>query len=120
MADITIVGGINIDIEGSPFKPLVPEDSNPGKIRMSFGGVGRNIAENVVRSGGSTAMISVVGEDHMGQSAVQHLKSLGADVSGIETIEGRNSSMYLSASETDNENFSIIRLMVTSLVDANS
>ena len=74
MADITIVGGINIDIEGSPFKPLVPEDSNPGKIRMSFGGVGRNIAENVVRSGGSTAMISVVGEDHMGQSAVQHLK----------------------------------------------
>lgn len=96
MADITIVGGINIDIEGSPFKPLIPEDSNPGRIRMSFGGVGRNIAENVVRAGGKTAMISVVGEDYMGQSAVAHLRNLGADVSGIETVSGRNSSMYLS------------------------
>ena len=96
MAKITVIGGINIDIEGSPFKPLVKEDSNPGKIEMSFGGVGRNIVENVARAGGSAAMISVVGTDHMGQSAVRHLESLGVDVRGIETVEGRNSSIYLS------------------------
>lgn len=96
MAKITVIGGINIDIEGSPFKPLVKEDSNPGRIKMSFGGVGRNIVENVARAGGSAAMISVVGVDHMGQSAVGHLECLGVDVSGIETVEGRNSSMYLS------------------------
>ena len=96
MANITVIGGINIDIEGSPFKPLVKEDSNPGRIEMSFGGVGRNIVENVARAGGSAAMISVVGEDHMGQSAVRHLEELGVDVRGIETIPGKNSSMYLS------------------------
>ena len=96
MANITVIGGINIDIEGSPFKPLVKEDSNPGRIEMSFGGVGRNIVENVARAGGSAAMISVVGEDHMGQGAVRHLEELGVDVRGIETIPGKNSSMYLS------------------------
>ena len=96
MAEITVVGGINIDIEGSPFKPLVPEDSNPGHIRMSFGGVGRNIVENAARAGGKAAMISVVGDDHMGQSAVMQLKELGVNVEGVETLEGRNSSMYLS------------------------
>lgn len=96
MAEITIVGGINIDIEGCPYKPLVPEDSNPGKIRLAYGGVGRNIAENAVRAGGNVAMISVVGDDHMGQGAVQQLAQLGADVSGIQTLEGENSSMYLS------------------------
>ena len=96
MADITVIGGINIDIEGSPFKPLVKEDSNPGRIEMAFGGVGRNIAENTARAGGSVAMISVVGDDHMGQSAVKHLADLGVDVRGIETIHGRNSSFYLS------------------------
>ena len=36
MADITVIGGINIDIEGSPFRPLVMGDSNPGQIRLSF------------------------------------------------------------------------------------
>ena len=96
MAKITVIGGINIDIEGSPFKPLLKEDSNPGRIEMSFGGVGRNIVENVARAGGRVAMISVVGDDHMGQSAVHHLADLGVDVRGIETIKGRNSSMYLS------------------------
>ena len=96
MAEIIVIGGINIDIEGSPFKPLLKEDSNPGRIEMSFGGVGRNIVENVARAGGSAAMISVVGDDHMGQSAVRHLDGLGVDVRGIETIPGRNSSMYLS------------------------
>lgn len=96
MAKITVIGGINIDIEGSPFRPLLKEDSNPGRIEMSFGGVGRNIVENVARAGGSAAMISVIGDDHMGQSAVRHLEHLGVDVRGIETIEGKNSSMYLS------------------------
>jgi len=96
MANIVVIGGINIDIEGSPFKPLLKEDSNPGRIEMSFGGVGRNIVENVARTGGDAAMISVIGDDHMGQSAVRHLYCLGVDVRGIETIEGRNSSMYLS------------------------
>ena len=46
MAEITIIGGINIDIEGCPFGSLKAEDSNPGKISLAYGGVGRNIAEN--------------------------------------------------------------------------
>lgn len=52
MAEITIVGGINIDIEGSPFEKLKYQDSNPGRINLAFGGVGRNITENAARLGG--------------------------------------------------------------------
>ena len=96
MADITVIGGINIDNVGSPFRPLVMGDSNPGQIRLSFGGVGRNIAENAVRAGGHVAMISVVGDDFMGQSAVRHLSELGVDIRGILTLKGKTSSMYLS------------------------
>ena len=96
MADITVIGGINIDIEGSPFAPLLYEDSNPGRITMNYGGVGRNITENVARAGGDVAMISVIGEDQMGQGAKSHLAALGVDVRGIETIPGRSSAMYLS------------------------
>ncbi len=49
MADITVIGGINIDIEGRPYDVLRREDSNPGRISLSYGGVGRNITENVAR-----------------------------------------------------------------------
>ena len=96
MADITVIGGINIDIEGRPFRPLVMGDSNPGQIRLAFGGVGRNITENIARTGGDVAMISVVGDDFMGQSAVRQLSGLGVDTRGILTLQGRTSSMYLS------------------------
>ena len=41
---VTIIGGIAVDIEGIPYKPLIYKDSNPGSINISFGGVGRNIA----------------------------------------------------------------------------
>ena len=42
-----VIGGVNIDIGGHSFQPLIPADSNPGKISVSLGGVGRNIAHNL-------------------------------------------------------------------------
>ncbi len=96
MAEITIVGGINIDIEGCPFQKLKSEDSNPGKILLAYGGVGRNIAENAARLGGEVAMVSVIGDDQMGRGAKAQLAELGVDVSRVEELTGRTSSMYLS------------------------
>ena len=48
---VCVIGGLNIDLQGSSDAPLVLNDSNPGEIEMSAGGVGRNIAENIVRNG---------------------------------------------------------------------
>ena len=96
MAEITVIGGINIDIEGMPYEELIYKDSNPGRIRMSYGGVGRNITENIARLGGDVAMVSVAGDDYMGAGAVEELRSLGVDTSHISVAEGENSAMYLS------------------------
>ena len=84
MAAITVVGGINIDIEGRPDQVLIPADSNPGRVSISAGGVGRNIVENIARLGGDVAMISLTGDDVMGQNAKAQLAALGADVSGVQ------------------------------------
>ena len=48
---IAVVGGVNIDVGGRSFAPLVAGDSNPGVIRTSLGGVGRNIAHNLALLG---------------------------------------------------------------------
>ena len=89
MADIVIIGGINIDIEGYPYKDLVEQDSNPGRIKISYGGVGRNIAENAARIGEKVAMLSVIGADELGRGARSHLAGLGVDVSMVREIPGR-------------------------------
>ena len=46
-----VVGGVNIDIGGRSYGPLVARDSNPGRVQMSLGGVGRNIAHNMALLG---------------------------------------------------------------------
>lgn len=96
MSRITIVGGITADIEGNPHGQLVMGDSNPGKISISFGGVGRNIAENLARLGASVSFVSVAGDDMTGHSAVHQLQQLGVDTSGVRLLEGENTAMYLS------------------------
>lgn len=96
MAEIIIVGGINIDIEGSPYGQLRPADSNPGKVGISYGGVGRNIVENIARMGGSVGMVSLTGEDAMGIDAKEHLAALDVDVRYIEQVPGESTGMYLS------------------------
>ena len=93
---IGIIGGINIDIEGVPFKTIKYHDSNPGKIKLSYGGVGRNIAENLARLGGDCAMVSCVGDEPMSLGAVRYLEDLGVDVSHVRVFEGEMPSMYLS------------------------
>jgi len=60
---IAVVGGANTDIVGHSFAPLVAHDSNPGAVRVSSGGVGRNIAENLARLGIETQLVTALGGD---------------------------------------------------------
>ena len=96
MSDRTIIGGITANIEGNPFGELKMGDSNPGKITMSYGGVGRNIVENLARLGADAAMVSVVGDDFVGRGAVQMLAHLGVNVENINLLDTENTAIYLS------------------------
>lgn len=96
MAEILIIGGINIDIEGRPYQKLKYQDSNPGRVKISYGGVGRNIAENALRLGASVAMVSAIGGDELGRGAKEQLRELGADVSMIREIKDTGSAIYLA------------------------
>ena len=62
-AYVCVIGGSNMDIQGFPSSKLIYQDSNVGEVKISLGGVGRNIAENLVRMGAHTKLISVVGDD---------------------------------------------------------
>ena len=58
-----VVGGVNMDIGGQSDGPLVPGDSNPGRVRISLGGVGRNIAHNMALLGLDVRFLTAFGDD---------------------------------------------------------
>lgn len=93
---ITVIGGSNIDIQGVPNASLVMFDSNPGKVDISLGGVGRNIADNICRLGVNTKLISAVGNDLYGNKILSECKSYGIDVDDCYVSNEIPTSMYLS------------------------
>ena len=96
MSEISIIGGITADIEGNPYNQLIYGDSNPGKITLSYGGVGRNITENLARMGASVSFVSVAGDDFPGRGAVIELKELGVNVEKVKLLPEENTAVYMS------------------------
>lgn len=62
---VVIIGSANIDVAGYSHESLNYADSNPGKIKFTPGGVGRNIAQNLALLGNKAWLLSAVGSDFM-------------------------------------------------------
>lgn len=93
---VCVIGGSNIDIQGFPKDKLIMRDSNIGKVKISLGGVGRNIAENLCRLGVETRLISAVGDDPYGHMILDEARSIGLDMSESLVLKGEPTSTYLS------------------------
>ncbi len=100
---VLIIGGANIDFTGFPYRPLIWHDSNPGMIKTSLGGVGRNIAENLARLGVSTKLLSLVGDDAYGHHLIDETANIGVDMSAVEYLQGQRTSTYFSVMDTDDD-----------------
>ena len=98
-----VVGGVNVDIGGKSFAPLVAEDSNPGTVHTSLGGVGRNIAHNLSLMGTDVRMLTAFGDDVHGQKVAASCSELGIDVSHARRITGGTTSTYLYLTDEKGE-----------------
>lgn len=90
-----VVGGVNMDIGGVSSAPLVRADSNPGVVRMSLGGVGRNIAHNMALLGVDTRLLTAFGDDGHAQRIAASCGELGIDISRALQVPGERTSTYL-------------------------
>ena len=100
---IAVVGGANIDIHGSPLKKLRMNDSNPGTVSMSPGGVARNIAENLARLGADSRLVAAIGEDQYGQLLLQLGRDAGIDMRHVTKYEAVPTSTYLSVLDSSGD-----------------
>ena len=99
---IACIGGAHIDRHGLLGGPLVLGTSNPGSVTSDFGGVARNVAENLSRLGREVLMVSRVGDDETGRAVVSHLNSLGIDTSSV-SISARPTASYTAILEPTGE-----------------
>ena len=98
-----VVGGVNVDICGRSFHPLVEADSNPGRVSTSLGGVGRNIAHNMSLMGVDVRLLTAFGDDPNGQRVAASCSELGIDASHALRLAGETTSTYLYLTGPDGE-----------------
>ena len=55
---VCVIGGANVDITATSAQAFRVGDSNPGKVHVSWGGVGRNIAHNLVLLGDEVELVN--------------------------------------------------------------
>ena len=90
-----VVGGANMDIGGISLAPLVAEDSNPGTVTMSLGGVGQNIARNLSMLGVDVRFLTALGNDLYGQRIAAASSELGIDITHALQVADAATSTYL-------------------------
>jgi pseudouridine kinase len=85
---VIVIGGAGVDLIGRLEGDLRAGTSNPARIRTSFGGSARNVAENLARLGQSVILLTAVGDDLNGELLLKQAHEAGVDISyALQTSE---------------------------------
>jgi len=98
-APVYVIGAVNMDLSGTPAGDLRTGDSNPGRITLSPGGVGRNIAENLRLLGRKVSLVTIMGEDSYAGLIREHCLNAGIDLQYSFTDPLGRTSAYLCVNE---------------------
>lgn len=105
---IVVVGGVNMDVSGTSYKRMRAHDSNPGRVTLSPGGVGRNIAENLCRLGWPVKMITAMGADAYAEVIRKDGEDYGLDFSHALVLPEAHTSTYLCLNDPDGEIYAAV------------
>lgn len=100
---ILCIGASNLDRKLRTLGKLTLGTSNPATQDESFGGVARNIAENLARLGAPVALITAVGNDASGRALLAHADDAGIDTRGALRLDGVSSGTYTAILDQDGE-----------------
>ncbi len=92
---VLLIGASGTDIVGRCQHTPIHATSNPAVIRHSFGGVARNVAENLAHLGLQVSLITAVGDDSSGKLLLEHAGRAGIDTSAVLVVPGGVTSTYM-------------------------
>ena len=98
---VACFGGATLDRKYHAVGPIRAGTSNPVTGHRTYGGVARNVCENLARLGVSTSLISVVGDDENGRSLVRHLERLGVNTARVAVASCHATAEYAAILNPD-------------------
>lgn len=93
---IVVLGASIVDVIGFSRRKYCSNDSIPGNIKISFGGVCRNIAENLARVNVNTEFISILGDDEQGKNILAHSKLTGYNMEHSLILKNEVTPTYMA------------------------
>jgi pseudouridine kinase len=100
---IVCLGAANLDRKLRSNATLKMGTSNPARQDESFGGVARNIAENLARLATPVSLITVIGDDSSGQALLAHAESAGIDTRATLKLQGICTGTYTAVLDDHGE-----------------
>lgn len=97
---VIVIGGAGVDLIGRLEAELLPGTKNPANIRTSYGGVARNVAENLSRLGQSSVLLTAIGDDQAGKQLLAQAVQAGVDISHVLTTSDHPTGTYLGILNT--------------------
>ena len=94
---VCAIGGINADVKG--ISAGHSEDSHPGKVIITPGGVARNISENLALLGLNVYLFGCAGNDIFGRLVLEATEKAGVNTKRIILSQGKRTGVYLSVSD---------------------
>lgn len=96
-----VAGGVNVDIQGFIGGQYRQGDSNPGKILKTMGGVGRNIAETMVRFQVPVELFTMLGEGEEWDEIIHAFTRVGIGFSSCPRCSDLPIPTYVCILERD-------------------
>ncbi len=101
---VVVIGGANIDLRGKPAgEVLERHTSNPGKINVGSGGVGRNIAHNLALLNVPVTLLSAVGDDGEGIRILEETGKAGVEMDQMIISGKYPTGIYLAILDSAGE-----------------
>jgi len=101
---VVVIGGANIDLRGRPGGAVLERHtSNPGKINVDSGGVGRNIAHNLALLNVPVTLLSAVGDDGEGIRILEETGKAGVKMEQMIISGEHPTGIYLAILDSGGE-----------------
>jgi len=97
---VTCIGGANMDYIFRLEEEMMLGTSNPVKSQSSYGGVIRNVAENLARLGEEVSLMTLVGQDAKGKELLRDNHQL-MEVFASEEVSGETTGGYYAVLKDD-------------------
>ncbi|MFP4478717.1 MAG: carbohydrate kinase family protein [Candidatus Izemoplasmatales bacterium] len=99
---ILCIGACNIDYKFKAKEKIIKKTSNPVDSTMSYGGVVRNIGENLSRLGQKVSLMSLIGQDILGEKLIEDIKEM-MDISLVEQTNKHSTGQYYAVINKDGD-----------------